>query len=86
MLTEQYSTKLKIKKTFPNEIMEKQYKVLGYFIDLAFPVHKLGLEVEENGHRDRSESEEKESQKAIEKETGFTIFRNNPHKENFDNN
>ena len=34
---------------FPNEIIEQQYKVLGYFIDLAFPIHKLGLEVDENG-------------------------------------
>ena len=47
---------------FPNEIIEEQYKVLGYFIYLAFPVHKLGLEVAENGYIDRSEAEEKERQ------------------------
>ena len=84
MLTKEYSTKLKIKKMFPNEIIEEQYKVLGYFIDLDFPVHKLGLEVDENGHIDKFEAEEKERQKAIEKETGFTIIRINPDKENFD--
>ena len=33
---------------------------------------------------DRSEAEEKERKKAIEKETGFTIIRINPDKENFD--
>ena len=82
----EYSTKLKIKKMFPNEIIEEQYKILGYFIDLAFPVHKLSLEVDENGHIDRSEAEEKQKQKAIEKETSFTIIRINPDKENFDNN
>ena len=81
MLPKELSTKLKIKKMFPNEIIEEQYKALGYFIDLAFPVHKLDLEVDENGHMDRSKADEKKRQKAIEKETGFTI---NPDKENFD--
>ena len=42
MRSEEYSTNLKIKKMFPNEIIEEQYNVLGYYIDLAFPVHKLG--------------------------------------------
>ena len=67
MLPKEYSTKSKIKKLPLNEIIEEQYRVLGYFIDLAFPVHKLGLEVDENGHMDRSEAEEKERQKTIEK-------------------
>ena len=39
----EYSTKLKIKNMFPNEIIEDEYRVLGYSIDLAFPVHKLVL-------------------------------------------
>ena len=78
MLPKEYSTKSKINKMFRNETIEEQCKVLGYFIDLAFPVHKLGLEVDENGHIDRYEAEEKERQKAIEKETGFTIIRINP--------
>ena len=69
---------------FPNEIMEEQYKVLGYFIDLPFLVQELGLEVDENGHMDRSEAEQKERQKAIEKETGFTIIRINQDKKKFD--
>ena len=84
MLTKEYSTKLKIKKMFPNEMIEEQYKVLGYFIDSAFLVLKLSLEVDENGYIDSSEPEEKEIQKAIEKETGFTIIRINPEKEDFD--
>ena len=69
---------------FPNEIMEEQYKVLGYFIDLPFLVQELGLEVDENGHMDRSEAEQKERQKVIEKETGFTIIRINQDKKKFD--
>ena len=47
-------------------------------------MHKLGLEVDENCNMDRSEAEEKERQKAIEKETGFAIIRINSDKENFD--
>ena len=84
MLPKEYSTKSKIKKMFPNEIIEEQYKVLGYFTDLAFAVHILGLDVDENGHIDRSEANEKERQKTIEEETGFIIIRINPDKENFD--
>ena len=84
MLNKKYSTKLKIKKIFSNEIMEEQYRILGYFIDLGFPVHKLGLEVNENCHMVRSEAKEEESQNRIEKQTGFTIITINPNKENFD--
>ena len=68
---------------FPNEIIKEQYKVIGYFIYLSFPVHKLGLEVDENGHMDRSEAQDKERQKAI-KKTGITIIEINSDKENFD--
>ena len=84
MLSKEYSTKSKIKKVFPNEIIEEQYKVFGYFIDIAFVVHVLGLEVDENGHIDRSETKEKERQRLIEEKTGFIIIRINPDKENFD--
>ena len=74
---------LKIKKMFSNEIIEEQYYVLGYYTDLAFPVHKLGIEIDENSHMDRSKAKEKERQKTIEKETGFTIIRINPDREGF---
>ena len=47
-------------------------------------MHKLGLEVDENGHMDRSKAEEIERQKAIDKETDFTIIRINPVKGSFD--
>ena len=74
---------LKIKKMFSNKIIEGQYYILGYYTDLAFPVHKLGIEIDENGHMDRSKAKEKERQKTIEKETGFTIIRINPDREGF---
>ena len=63
----EYSITLKIKKVLPNEIINEQYKVNKYFIDLIFPVHKLGIEVDENGHMDRCEIKERERQKIIKK-------------------
>ena len=75
---------LKIKRIFPNEIMSEQYKVNKYFIDLVFPVHKLGIEIDENGHTDRPKAEEEKRSKIIKEETGFEIIRINPDKENFD--
>ena len=83
MQRKEYSMNLKIKKMFSNEIIEEQYYVLGYYTDLAFPVHKLGIEIDENSHMDRSKAKEKERQKTIEKETGFTIIRINPDREGF---
>ena len=80
----EYSITLKIKKVFPNEIINEQYKVNKYFIGLIFPVHKLGIEIDENGHMDRFEIKERERQEIIKKETGFKNIRINPDKENFD--
>ena len=79
-----YSATLKIKKMFPNEIINEQYKVNKYFTDLIFCVHKLGIEIDENGHMDRCEIKEQEIQQIIKKETGFKIIRTNPDKKNFD--
>ena len=53
--SKEYLTEKKIKKMFLNEIIKEQYKVLGYYIDLVFPVHKLGLEIDKIGHMNRSE-------------------------------
>ena len=33
--------------------MIDQYRIGKYFIDLYFPEHKLGIEIDENGHTDR---------------------------------
>ena len=55
-----------------------------YFINLVFPVHKLGIEIDENGHIDRSEIKEQKRSKIIKEETGFEITIINSDKENFD--
>ena len=74
----------KIKKVFPNEITRDQYKVSKYYIDLVYPVHKLGIEIDDNAHMDIPEAKEKETKAVMKKETGFKIIRINPDKENFD--
>ena len=51
-----------MKKIFSNEIINEQYKVNKYFIDLIFCVHKFGIEIDENGHTHRPRAgEEKRS-------------------------
>ena len=80
----EYSRTLKRKKMFLNEIINEQYKVDKYFIDIVFPVHKLGVEIDENGHLDRCKIKEQKRQEIMKKETGFKIMRMNPDKENFD--
>ena len=40
-----------------------QYTVDKYFIDLVFPVHKLGIEIDENGHTDRSDMKQRKREK-----------------------
>ena len=66
---------------FLNEIINEQYEVNKYFIDLVFPVQKLEIEMDENGHMDRSETEEQKRSKIIKEKTGFEIIRTNPDKE-----
>ena len=78
-----YSLVKRIKRIFPNEIINDQYKVKNYVTDLEFPVHKLGIEIDENGHSSRSSIKEQKREKIIKKETGFKIIRTNPDKENF---
>ena len=69
---------------FSNEIIRDQYRFLKYYIDLVFPVHKLGTEIDENGHLNRSGAEKQKRHELIKKETGFKIIRINPDKENFE--
>ena len=78
----EYSIVKRIKKICKNQIINEQYK--NYVIDLVFPVHKLGIEIDENWHIDRSKIKEKKREQTIKEETGFHIIRINPDKENFD--
>ena len=37
-----------------NQIINEQHRADKYFIDLIFPVQKLGTEIDKNGHIDIS--------------------------------
>ena len=58
-MTEEYSIALKIIKKLPNEIIIKQWKILGRFIDFYLSLRRLGIEIDEKGNIDRSEDKEK---------------------------
>lgn len=72
-------------KIFAMESMIRQYKIDGlpYDVDLCFPVHKLIVEVDEDGHVYYDEEDHQIRQKLKEK-LGFTITRINPDVQNFD--
>ena len=63
--------------------MIDQYKAEKYFIDLYFPEHKLGIEIDENNHLDRSNIKEQKREETI-KKISYSLIRINPEKEGFD--
>ena len=63
--------------------MIEQIRMKNYFVDLVFPAHVLGIEIDENGHLDRCKIEEEKREK-VRKKAGFKIIRINPDKEDFD--
>ena len=63
--------------------MHERYKVYKYFIDLVFPEHKLGIEIDENEHTERCKTKERKRKEVI-KNVGFKIIRINTDKEDFE--
>ena len=61
-----------------------QHSVSRHKIDLFFLEHKLSIEGDEKGHKDRDKYEEIKRQKAIEKALGCKFIRINPDKKGFD--
>ena len=72
-------------KIFAKEIMVRQYKVDGlpYDVDLCFIVHKLVIEVDEDGHIYYDQEKHPILYQLIEN-LGFTFVRINPDVGNFD--
>ena len=68
---------------FKNQIMHEQDKISKYYIDLVFPEHKLGIQIDENGHTERRKTKERERKEVIEN-AGFKIIRKKRDKEDFD--
>ena len=71
-----------IKQTFQDRNIVSQYKVKFnenlYFIDFYFSDEKIAIEVDENGHKDRNQIEEKYRQKYIEDKLHCKFIRCNP--------
>ena len=72
-----------IKEAFEGEMMQTQYSVLGYKIDLYFYDYKLEIEVDELGHGDRNIDYELQRQKATKEELDCKCIKINPDKYNF---
>ena len=81
--SKEYSFIKQIKKAFIRLKMIEQYRIDKYFIDLYFPEHKLGIEIDENAHLDRSKIKEQKREKT-KTNLGITLIRINPEKEGFD--
>ena len=73
-----------ILKAFKGQEMKEQYTVDGYRVDLYFPSHKLAIECDEFGHKDRDIGYEVTRQKYIETKLGCTFIRYNPDAKDFD--
>ena len=72
-----------IMEVFEEENMQIQYGVLGYKIYLYFHDHKLAVEIDEKGHKNRNINDEIQRQNALEKNLGWEFIRINPDKKNF---
>ena len=84
ILSKEAETLSCILKTFRGEDMKEQYTVDGYRIDLYFPTHKLAIECDEFGHKDRDITYEVTRQNHIETKLGCTFIRYNPDAKDFD--
>ena len=54
LMTQEQSVLTKIMTLFATEEIILQYNILGYRVDSYLPKHKLAIEVDEQGHNDRS--------------------------------
>ena len=64
-------------------LLERQYAIGGYVVDLCFPESNLVVECDEIGHVDRCPEEEERREVCI-KELGYHMIRFNPNSDNFD--
>ena len=80
-MTQEQSILTEIRSIFPNETIIFQYHVLNYRIDAYLPKHKLAKEINELGHVDRINDQER--QLAVEKELDCKFIRINQPKERF---
>ena len=77
-LTKEQSVLQPIMEVFEEENIQTQYSVLGYKIDLYFHEHKLAVQIDEKGHKDRNINDEIQREKVLEKELACEFIRINP--------
>jgi very-short-patch-repair endonuclease/prophage antirepressor-like protein len=86
-LTKEQQTLSAIGDVFKTEKIEDQYKVGHYYIDLYFPVFKIVVECDENGHADRKPDKERDRMDFINHELDIDDshwIRFNPDENEFD--
>lgn len=66
-MTKEEAVRTIIMKSFPGVKTIEQYYVSGKRIDPHLPDHELAIEINEKGHVDRDEKEEKKKEERIKK-------------------
>ena len=82
-MTKEPSVLKRIMKIFASEKLLLQHFLLSYRTDLYFLKHKLEIEVDEKGHKNRDENKGLKK-KATEKELVCKLVRINPDEKDFD--
>ena len=83
-LTKEQPVSKSVIDAFEGETMQTQYRVLGYQIDFYFHDHKLAIDVDEKGYKDRNIDYEIQRKKVLQKELGCKFIRIGPDEESFD--
>ena len=63
-MSKEQSVSTKIMKVFCSKEILLQYSALRYRIDLYFPKHKLPIEADEKGHKDKNECKQNKRENA----------------------
>ena len=71
-------------KLFANKEILVHNSVLGYRINFHFPNHRLGIEVDEKGHKDGNEYKKVQRENAIKEHINCKFIRINPDEKDFD--
>ena len=86
-LTKEQQTLSGITNVFKTEEFVDQYPIGKYYLDLYFPVYRLIIECDENGHADRRPGDERERMDFVNKELQIddsNWIRFNPDEKDFD--
>ena len=82
-MTKQQSIGLRLRKLFPSEELIEGFLALNYLIDYYFRKHKLAIEVDELGHKDRDQTKENKRQIVLKEYLDCEFIRINPHEKDF---